>query len=50
MLHYRIYGFLGAELLAGNSFESDVFNLRAAMKTQCFANISKAAWSPFVSL
>ena len=43
MLHYRIYGFLGAELLVGNSFESDVFNFGAAMKTQCFANISKAA-------
>ena len=39
MLHYRIHGFLGTELLVWNLFQSDVFHLRAAMKTQSFANI-----------
>ena len=39
VLHYRIYGFSRKELLVWNSFESHVFDLRAAMKTQSFANI-----------
>ena len=48
MLHYRIHGFVHTELLlVGNSFQSEAFRLRAAMKTQRFANIWKAALSPF---
>ena len=39
MLHYRIYGFLHTELLVRNSFQSEAFCLRAAMKTQPLANI-----------
>ena len=39
MLHYRIHGFLGTELLVWNSFQSEVFHLRAAVKMQSFANI-----------
>ena len=47
MLGYRIHDFLRTELLVLNSFKSDIFHLRAAMKTQRFANIWKAALSPF---
>ena len=36
MLHYRIRG-----------FQSEVFHLKAAMKTQWFANIWKVALAPF---
>ena len=39
MLGYRIHDFLRTELLVLNSFKSDIFHLRAAMKTQRFANI-----------
>ena len=39
LLHYRIHGFLQTELLVRNPFQSEVFHLRAAMKTQRFANI-----------
>ena len=40
MLHYRIQGFLHTELLlVQNSFQSEGFCLRAAMKTQRLANI-----------
>ena len=38
MLHYRIHGFLHTELLVRNSFQSEAFRLRAAMKTQRLAN------------
>ena len=38
MLHYRVHGFLRTELLARNSFQGEVFHLRAAMKTQGFDN------------
>ena len=47
MLHYRIHGFLRTELLVRNSLQGEVFHVRAAMKTQRFANISKAALAPF---
>ena len=47
MLHYKIHGFLCTELLVGNLFQSEVFHLRVAMKTQCFANFWKAALAPF---
>ena len=50
MLHYRINDFLGAEVLVSNSFQSEVFHLTAAMKTQRFANIWKAALAPFAPL
>ena len=50
MLQYRIHGFLRTELLVWNLFQSEVFHLRAAMKTQCFANILKAALASFVHL
>ena len=39
MLHYRIQGFLHTKLLVWNSFKSEAFHLRAAMKAQRFANI-----------
>ena len=39
MLHYRILDFLCTELLIRNSFQAEVFHLRAAIKTQHFANI-----------
>ena len=39
MLHYRIHGFLHTELLVRNSFQSEAFRLRAAMKTQRLTNI-----------
>ena len=39
MLHYRIHGFLRTELLVRKAFQSYVFHLRAALRTQCFANI-----------
>ena len=39
MLHYRIHGFLHTELLVRNSFQSEAFGWRAAMKTQLFTNI-----------
>ena len=42
MLHCRIHGFLHTELLVQNSFQSQGFYLRAAMKTQRLANIWKA--------
>ena len=38
MLHYRIHGHLRTELLFRNSFESEVFHLRAAIKTERCAN------------
>ena len=38
MLHYRTHGFLHTELLVRNSFQSEAFRLRAAMKTQRLAN------------
>ena len=47
MLHYTIHGFLRAELLIRNLFQSEAFHLRAAMKTQRFTNIWKATLSPF---
>ena len=50
MLHYRIHGFLRTELLVRNSFESEVFHLRAPMKAQCFANIWMATLAPFAPL
>ena len=43
MLHYRIHGFLRTDLLVRNFFQSEVFHLRAAIKTQSFANNWKAA-------
>ena len=43
MLHYRIHGFLHTELLVRNSFQSEAFRLRAAIKTQRSANIWKTA-------
>ena len=49
-LHYGIYGFLRTELLVRNSFQNDVFYLRAAMKIRCFVNIWKAALAPFTLL
>ena len=39
MLHYRIHAFLHTELLVPNSFQSEAFRFRAAMKTQRFGNI-----------
>ena len=39
VLHYRIHAFLHTELLVRNSFQSEAFRLRAAMKTRRFANI-----------
>ena len=39
MLHYRIDGFLHTELLIRDSFQSEGFHLRVAMKTQRLANI-----------
>ena len=39
MLHHRIHGFLQTELLVRNSLQREAFRLRAAMKTQHFANI-----------
>ena len=39
MLHYKIHSFLNTELLVWNSCQSEAFWLRAAMKTQHFANI-----------
>ena len=38
-LYYRIHGFLHTKLLVWNSFKSEAFHLRAAMKAQRFANI-----------
>ena len=49
MLHYRIYGFLRTELLVWSSFRNEVFHMRAAMKTQPFANMWKVALVPFAS-
>ena len=49
MLHYRIYGFLRTELLVSSSFRNEVFHMRAAMKTQPFANMWKVALVPFAS-
>ena len=39
MLHHTTHDFLGMESLVRNSFQSEVFHLRAAMKTQRFSNI-----------
>ena len=50
MLNYRIHGFLHTDLLVRNSFQKEAFRLRAAMKTQCFVNILKAALAPFALL
>ena len=50
MLHYRIHAFLHTELLVPNSFQSEAFRFRAAMKTQRFGNIWKAALAPFAPL
>ena len=50
ILHYRIGGFLRMELLVQNSFYREVFHLRAAMKTQRFANIWKAALASLAHL
>ena len=50
MLHRRITDFLCSEVLVRNSFKSEVFHLRAAMKTQRFANIWKAALAPFAPI
>ena len=50
MLHYRIHGFLCTQLSVRKAFQSKVFHLRAAMKTQCFANIWKASLAPFSPL
>ena len=47
MLHYRIHDFLRTELLVWNWFKSEVFHLRAAMKTQHLPNVWKAALAPF---
>ena len=47
MLHYRVHGFLLTGLLVRNSFQSEAFRLRAAMKTQLLAYIWKAALAPF---
>ena len=52
MLHYKIHGFLLIELTAWKASQSHVFQLsivRAAMKPQDFANISKVALAPFTS-
>ena len=50
MLHYTIHGFLHTELLVRNSFQSESSRLRAAMKTQRFVNIWKAALAPFAPI
>ena len=50
MLHHRIHGFLHMELLVRNFFQSEAFHLRAAMKTQRFAIIWKAALAPFAPI
>ena len=50
MLHYRIHCFLLTELTVRKAFQSYVFHLsieRAAMKTQHFTNIWKAALASF---
>ena len=50
MLHCRTHGFLPLELTVRKAFQSHVFQFsieRAAMKTQHFANICKAALAPF---
>ena len=49
MLHYRIHGFLLIEVTVRKAFQGYVFHLsfeRAAIKTQHFANIWKAALAP----
>ena len=45
MLHYRIHGFLGTELLVRNLFQN--FIRFPAMKVQRFTNIWKAVLAPF---
>ena len=39
ILHYKIRDFLCTVLLVPNTFQSEVFHLSAAMKTQRFADI-----------
>ena len=43
MLHYSFHGFLRTVLLVQKAFQNYFFHLRAAMKTQRLANISKVA-------
>ena len=51
MLHYGIHGFLRTELSVPKAFQSYNFSFeRAAMKTQHFANIWKAALTSFAPL
>ena len=39
MLHYTVHGFLRTKLSLWNLLQDEAFHLRAAMKTQRFANI-----------